>query len=68
MNTTRNQAERRRPEMKQLSAAEIAATAGGLQLTAAGTSTRDGEIINPFTQEFANWESWNRCDGDCGWD
>jgi hypothetical protein len=54
--------------MKPLSAVEIAATAGGLQLAAAGTSTRDGEIIDPFSEEFKNWESWNRCDGDCGWD
>jgi hypothetical protein len=47
MNTNRNRVERRLPEMTQLSAGEIAATAGGLQLAAAGTLTGDGEIINP---------------------
>jgi hypothetical protein len=46
----------------------MAETNGGLQLTTASTPTRDGEIINPFTDEFKNWESWHRCDGDCGWD
>ena len=53
-------------QAKELSTEEMRAIAGGLQLTTASTA-RD-EIINPFTQEFANWESWNRCDGDCGWD
>lgn len=59
--------EHRTDQFTRLSREQMQAIDGGMKLTSKNTTRADGEIIDPFSEEFKNWESWNRCDGDCGW-
>ena len=61
-----NHETKQKNQVEELSNDEMRTIAGGLQLTTQNTLRDD--LKDPFSKEFAIWESWNRCDGDCGWD